>query len=141
MKKEDAEDVKNPEDPSAPAVPVKTRKEKKKKEKKNRQTDGIQLPVLVEFTYTISVMLLVFVGLAVIIISFFTGASLLHLVLRTSAAMLAMGCLLMVIFQQVSSGVLQASLVEQEEVQTTKTEKAEPAEGSVIPENHEMAEA
>ena len=151
MKKEESEDIKKTEAPT-PGAPVKEKKEKKektekkKKEKKPKQADGVQLPVLVEFTYTISVLLLIFVSLAVIVVSFFTGASLLNLVLRTSAALLAIGCLSMVIFYQVSSGVLQASLAEQEEAERAQAEKAqaenvEPAESPANLESHAPAEA
>jgi hypothetical protein len=145
MKKEISEDPKNPENPPVPAAlvkpkPRKEQQEKKKKEKKQPQADDIQLPVLVELTYSVSVCLLIFVGLAVIIVSLLTGASLLDLVLRTSAAMLAVGCLLVVIFYQVSSGTLQASLAEQEEAQK-KAEEAETPESSANFEIHEVVEA
>jgi hypothetical protein len=126
MKKEKPEDLKNPENPpapKAPAKPPKARKEKKKKENKKPPVDDMQLPVLVELTYTVSILLFIFVGLTVVIVSVLTGSSLLNLILRTSASMLAMGCLLVIIFNQVSSGVLQASLVEQEEAQKAQAEE------------------
>ena len=144
MKNENDEEVKDPQASSAPetpAKPPKEKKEKKKKEKKPVQADGVPLPVLVEFTYSVSVILLIFVGLAMIIVSFLTGASLLNLLLRTSVAILVMGGLLMLISSQVSSGLLQASLVEQEEAQRAQSEEAEAPESSVNLESHEMAEA
>jgi hypothetical protein len=139
MKKEKPEDLKNPEKPPAPktpAKPPKEKKEKKKKEKKKPPVDDMQLPVLVELTYTVSVLLFIFVGLTVMIVSVLTGSSLLNLVLRTSASLLALGCLLVIIYYQVSSGVLQASLVEQEEAQ-----KAQAEEHAQKPENLEAPAA
>jgi outer membrane biosynthesis protein TonB len=144
MKKENPEDIKNPENPPAPGTPAKPRKEKKekpKKEKKPLPVNDVHLPVLVELTYSISVLLLILVGLSVVIVSVLTGASLLNLVLRTSAAMLAMGCLLVVIFYQVSSGSLQASLAEQEESQKKSAEEIEIPEAQANSETHSKAEA
>jgi hypothetical protein len=144
MKTENPEDVKNPETPPVPEAPAKPRKakqEKKKKEKKQPKADDAQLPVLVELAYSISVILLIFVGLAVMIVSVITGASLLNLVLRTSAAILAMGSLTVLIFHQISSGVLQASLVEQEEAQKVQPEISESHESPETTETPNMAEA
>lgn len=141
MKNENAEDVKNPENPSAQETPVKSRKDRKKeKGKKPPQADGARLPVLVELTYTVSIILLIFVGLAMIIISFLTGASLSSLVLRTSVAILVLGSLLILISSQVSSGVLQASLVEQEEAQQPQPENLKNPESPANIESHDMAE-
>ena len=144
MNKTNEEEVKNPEPPSVPEASVKPRKEKKekkKKEKKPAQADGVQLPVLVELTYSVSMILLIFVALAMIVVSFLTRASLLNLLLRTSVAILVMGGLLILISSQVSSGVLQASLVEQEEAQKAQSEEVQPSESQEILENHETAEA
>jgi hypothetical protein len=144
MKKENPEDIKNPENPPAPETPAKPRKEKKekpKKEKRKPQGNDVHLPVLVELTYSVSVLLLILVGLSVVIVSVLTGASLLNLVLRTSAAMLAIGCLLVVIFYQVSSGSLQASLAEQEEAQKKPAQETEIPEARANPETHTKAEA
>jgi hypothetical protein len=80
---------------------------------------------LVEFTYSISTILLIALGLSMAMISFMTGATLLNLVLRTSVAVVVMGGLLMVISSQISSGVLSVSLIEQEESLETKSEDAE----------------
>ena len=136
MKKENPEDSKNPETPPAPETPAKPRKEKKK-----TQADDIQLPVLVELTYSISIILLIFVGLAVIVVSVLTGASLLNIILRTSASMLSMGSLVVLIFHQVSTGVLQASLVEQEEAQKAHSEESENHETPQNIETQDMVEA
>jgi hypothetical protein len=141
MKKENDEDLKSLENAPAPEASAKLPKEKnekKTKEKKPSQVDGVQLPVLVELTYSVSVILLIFVSLAVITVSVLTGVSLLNLVIRTSVTILALGSLLILISSQVSSGVLQASLVEQEEFQKMQSADAEIPEGS---EAQEAAEA
>lgn len=138
MKKEKIDTAPEPEKPETSTL-KKAPKPRKEKKPKAPKTDGVQLPVLVEFTYTISIILLILLGLAMIVISFLTGASLLNLVLRTSVAILVMGSLLMLIASQVSSGVLQASLVEQEEFQ--KAQGAENPESPATVENQEVAEA
>jgi hypothetical protein len=141
MNKENPEDSKNPETPPAPETPAKPRKEKKEKKNKETQPDDMHLPVLVELTYSISVILLIFVGLAVTVVSVLTGASLLNIILRTSAAMLSMGSLVVLIFHQVSTGVLQASIVEQEEAQKAHSEESENHETPQNIETQDMVEA
>lgn len=138
MKKE------NPETPPVPEAPVQPRqgkKEKPKKEKKKPQADDVQLPILVELTYSVSILFLIFVGLAMIVVSVLTGASLLNLILRTSAALLFVGSLVVLIFHQVSSGVLQASLVEQEEARKVQPEESENLESPARTKTQETAEA
>jgi hypothetical protein len=138
MKKE------NPETPLVPEAPVKPRQEKKekpKKEKKKPQADEVQLPILVELTYSVSILFLIFVGLAMIVVSVLTGANLLNLILRTSAALLFVGSLVVLIFHQVSSGVLQASLVEQEEARKAQPEESENLESPTRTVAQETAEA
>jgi hypothetical protein len=51
------------------------------------------------------------------------------------------GSLLVIIFSQVSSGMLQASLIEQEEALKTQTEETQTPESPVVLESHELAEA
>jgi hypothetical protein len=109
---------KSPEARKSKSKPAKVRKEKK-------VDDGLRLPVLVEFTYSMSTILLIALGLSMAMISFMTGATLLNLVLRTSVAVVVMGGLLMVISSQISSGVLSASLIEQEESRETESEDVE----------------
>jgi hypothetical protein len=137
MKQEDPDQGKNSEERSAPQNPGK----RAKKEKKQKVVDGVQLPVLVEFTHTVSAIFLVFVGVGMILISFLTGASLINLVLRTSVALLVIGSLLLLITSQVSSGLLQASLAEQEEAQKSQTEEAHPTASPVIIEQQKRVEA
>ena len=80
--------------------------------KTKKEDDGVRLPVLIEFTYTIAMLLLLFLGLTVIVTAILSGANLLTLLIRTGVTLLLMGGLLMLIFSQVSSGMLFASLVE-----------------------------
>jgi hypothetical protein len=74
---------------------------------------------------------LILVGLAMIIVAVLTGASLLNLILRTSAAMLATGSLVALIYHHVSSGMLQASLVEQEGTRKEQTDELDVPEHRV----------
>lgn len=144
MKQENKENVKDLANPSAPETLAKPRKEKKEKKKRRERpasAEDLRLPILVELTYGVAAMLLIFVGLAMIVVSFLTGASLLHLVLRTTVAILVMGCLSMLIASQVSSGVLQASLVEQEEAPRAQKEEAQSPENSANLESRQTAEA
>jgi hypothetical protein len=76
------------------------------KDKKKTQTEGIILPVLVEFTYTVSAILLVLLFLVIITISLLTGTKLLDIIIRTCVAVLAIGILLVLISRQVSSGMM-----------------------------------
>jgi hypothetical protein len=141
MNAENAEDLKDPETPPVQQAQAKPRKQKPRKVKKRTQTDDTPLPYLIELTYTISVLLLIFVGLAMIIVSVLTGASLPNLILRTTAAMLAMGSLVALIYHQVSSGVLQASRIEQEEAVRKQAEEPEVSEQPVAVEISESVEA
>lgn len=95
--------------PSKPAKP--------KKEKKQKPSGDIKLPFLLEFTYTVSTLILVFLALAVIITSLFAGASLFTVVLRTVVAVTVVGGLLLLISSQISSGLLFAVKLEQEETE------------------------
>jgi hypothetical protein len=106
--------------------------------KAKKESDGVRLPVLIEFTYTIAMLLLLFLGLTVIVTALLSGASLLTLIIRTGVTLLLMGGLVMLIFSQISSGMLFASLVELDEQQKPP---AEEADHSVGIENQSKAEA
>ena len=112
MKNENTEELENQPklQPSkaSPKKPAKVKQEKK-------DVDGVRLPVLVEFTYTVSLLILLVLGLTIAVTSFLNGVSLFAVVFRTGVAMLVIGSLLMLIASQVSSGMLFSSLVEQEE--------------------------
>lgn len=130
MKKENADAAENMEnlpDQQNSAESKKLVAKPPKVRKKEKEVESVRLPFLVEFTYTISTILLILFGLTVIGISFITGASLLNLVIRTSVAILVMGSLLMLISSQISSGVLSAILLEQEENDKSKSEESENA--------------
>ena len=84
-------------------------------EKKTRDNDDFRLPVLVEFAYTASALLVILASLMVVVVSFVMGASLLDIVIRTAVTILVIGGLLTLVSWQVSAGALQASLAEQQE--------------------------
>lgn len=112
--------------------------EKARKERSDLDLNGVRLPVLVEFAYTVSILILLFLGLTVAVTSFLTGASLLAVILRTGVAMAVIGGLLMLIASQVSSGMLFAQKVEQEEQAVVR--RAEPEVPSSL-EAQDRAEA
>src|SRR5574338_95893 len=106
-------DEENPEaKPAEAAKPPKL-----KKEKKQKASGDVKLPFLLEFTYTISTLILIFLAMAIIITSFMVGASLYVIVLRTVVAVVVIGGLLMLISSQISSGLLFAAKLEQEETE------------------------
>lgn len=85
-------------------------KKSPKEEKQKRQSDGMYLPVFVEFTFAGSMILLISVFLVMAALSIMTGASLLDFILRTGAAMGVLGILLMLISREISEGVLNSNL-------------------------------
>jgi len=104
---------------TAPAKPVKAKPVKEKKKKV--VSDGVFLPVLVEFTYTFSVIILILLFLSVVSVSILTGTKLLDIVVRTSVSMMVVGSLLLMLSRQVSMDVISASILEKKE----KEEKLE----------------
>jgi hypothetical protein len=111
-----AEKVEQPTEEKKPVKPAKAdAKKAAKKVKPQKQDDGMYLPVLVEFTFTSSVVFLILVFLAMVVVSWLTGTSLLDFAFRSSVALGALGGLLMVVSRQVSTDVLSASLAEIEE--------------------------
>lgn len=82
------------------------------KPKKIKVPDTRPLPVLIDLIFTFSVSLLVLVFVAMFLVSWLTDATLRDFVLRTSIALSVLGSLLLVIFRQVSTGVLNASQAE-----------------------------
>jgi hypothetical protein len=97
-----------------------------------KKADGITLPVLVEFVFTFSAILLILMFLTMTVISWLTGATLLDFVLRTSVSMLVLGSLLTLISWQISMGVFSASTARQPEVP-----EQELSEKIASPENFE----
>jgi len=127
MKKENANvDEKKPV-PVAPDKqrPVKSGKpaSKARQPKEKKDSGDVRLPVLVEFAYSISAIVVILASLIVAIISIVKGASLSDLVIRTGVTILVIGGLLTLVSWQISAGVLRASLAEIEEEQELKKSK------------------
>ena len=102
-----------------PPAPDKAVKEKKKPE-------GGSLPVLVEFIFTLSAILLVVLFLIIVTTSLLMGAKLLDIILRTGVTLLVIGALLVLISRQIVSGMLIADVdVEQNELAQQKSEGLE----------------
>jgi hypothetical protein len=144
-----AEKVEQPSEQQPPAEAARPEKKAKppKAPKQPKKADGRPLPALVELTFTVSVALLVLVFLAMFLISWLTDATLRDFVLRTSVALLVLGSLLLVVFRQVSTGVVKAGQAELDEAQKQAAETAEkdaqavPAEAvepAQPPEKHEQ---
>ena len=133
------EKMENQSNPPTSEKPKKSEKKPARVKKDKRDMDGVRLPVLVEFTYTISILLLIVLALTIILISFLNGASLLTLVLRVSVATFVMGGLLTLISYQVSSGLLFSSLVEQEEHEKAQAEEIENSAGTADPSKTEAS--
>ena len=99
-----AEIEKIPEQP-APAKPVTAkpvrtkpvRVKPVKQKKKENVTDTFFLPVLVEFSYTFSVIILILLFLTVVSVSVLTGTKLIDIFFRTTVSMLVVGGLLLMI--------------------------------------------
>lgn len=129
MKNENTEKLENQPNPKTPDELKKSNKKPVKPKKEQKEVNGVQLPVLVEFMYTISILLLIIMALAVIVISILNGASLLTLVLRTSVTIFVMGGLLIFISSQVASGLLFSSKVEQEEYERKQSPEIQNSAG------------
>jgi len=83
--------------------PKAAKKEEKKKE--------APLPVLVEFTITVCVIILAAVFLVIVGVSLYTGVSLSAFVIRTSVSVLALGLLLALLARQVIQGMKAAGML------------------------------
>jgi uncharacterized membrane protein len=109
---------------------AKADKAKADKAKKQKENDGIQLPVLVEFMVTFSAIFLVLVFFAIVGISLITGTTLLDFVARTSVSILVIGSLLVIITRQISFGMLKSSMTideeKSEQKQSDEQQKDEP---------------
>lgn len=102
----------------------------KKPPKPKKEVTSVTLPVLVEFTYTACVLLLIVLALTIFVISALNGASLFILVLRTSVTIFVMGGLLTFISSQISSGLLFSSRIEQEEYEKKQDSELENPDSS-----------
>jgi len=103
--------------------PVETGQDEKK-----TQTEGVILPVLVEFIFTLSAILLVLLFLTIITISLLTGTKFLDIIIRTCVAVLAIGVLLALISRQVTSGMMGNHVVVQKK--QIKQQPSEELEGN-----------
>lgn len=101
--------------PQAKKTPVKARKVRK-------QSESVQLPFLLELTYTLSTIILILLAVSIMITSFLAGASLFAMILRTGIAITVVGALLMLIASQISSGLLFSVKIDQEEEQRKQEE-------------------
>jgi hypothetical protein len=86
----------NPPAPKAPAAVVKAKK----------KTDDLFMPTLVEFTFTVSALILMVLFLTIVGVSLVAGATLLDIFIRAGVAMLVIGGLLMFISHQIFLEVL-----------------------------------
>lgn len=129
-----------PQDPAAkPEKEKKVKVKKEKKEKKARApkvSNDISLPILVEFTYTTAVIIMMVLFLAVIGVSVFTGATLVDTLIRTTVTMVLVGSLLLILTRMVSRNALDESIVEfkklvEEEEEKRKAELEKSAQESL----------
>lgn len=90
--------------------------------------DDMPLPVLVEFTFTMSAIFLILLFLTIVGLSWLTNTKLLDIAIRASVGTLGMGGLLMLITRQISSGVLEANLKSDEKPEQNQSEKPEGLE-------------
>ena len=113
--------------PQAPeAKPEKAKKVKVKKEKKPkapRVSNEVALPMLVEFTYTTAVIIMMVLFVTVIGVSLFTGATLLDTFIRTTVTMVLIGGLLLILARMVSKNALENSIVEYKKLVEEEEEK------------------
>jgi len=116
----DNEQLPEQQPPTAAAKPPKAPKKPKTNEK-------LYLPVLAEFVISFAIIFLVVIFLAMSTVSWWSGATLLDFVLRTGAALLVLGSLLVLISRQVTKGVLKASQAEVDEARQKAAIEAEAA--------------
>jgi hypothetical protein len=82
--------------------------------KAKKKPDGASLPLLVEFTITLCIIIVVIVFLTIVVNSILTGVTLLDFVFHTSVSILVIGGLLTLIARQITSGMLSASTLVEE---------------------------
>lgn len=113
--------------PQVPAArPEKAEKVKEKKEKNSkapRVSNDIALPMLVEFTYTTAVIIMMALFVTVIAVSLFTGATLLDTFIRTAVTMVLVGGLLLILARMVSKHALETSIFEIKKMVAKEEEK------------------
>lgn len=105
-------------------IPVEAKKPAVEGKKKK---EDVRLPLLVEFTITLCVIILVIVFLTIVVMSALKGSTLLDFVMRTSISILIIGILLTLIARQISSSML-ISTVPEEQKQSDELEVPNPPE-------------
>lgn len=95
----------------------------KSKANKKNESDGAMLPILVEFTFTFSAVILSILFLTVTSILILSGAKLLDIVIRTSITMLVIGGLLILISQQIAQDYMKSTLVQEDEIEQKQAEQ------------------
>jgi len=115
-------------------------KEKKPKAKPVKE-EAVELPMLVEISYTFSGILLVFSALAVAFVSWASGASLIQVFVRTLISVVVMGCVLWLFTWQFSTGVLQGAMLSLEEEENQKAQKKADQEAAHAAHLAEAAQA
>ena len=74
--------------------------------KAGKKAESVRLPLLAEFTITLSAIIVVIVFLTIVVNSLLRGVTLMDFVIRTSISILVVGGLLTLIARQITSGLL-----------------------------------
>jgi hypothetical protein len=113
---------------AAPAENSLDAAEKKKKVKQPKKAkpvvETLELPFMVELAFTFSAILLLAVNLAVVVVSFLSGATLLDIFIRVLATTGGMGLILWLFTWQFSTGALQGAMALRQEEMDRAMEKA-----------------
>jgi hypothetical protein len=84
-------------------------KKSKAAKKGKDSSEHAQLPLLVEFVFTFSLIFLLLSDLLIVAISFISGANLLDIAIRTVVTTLVLGALLWMLSGKLSKGALEAA--------------------------------
>ena len=84
-------------------------KKSKAANKKKDTSDRLQLPLLVEFAFTFSLIVLLLSDLSIVVISFISGANLLDITIRTVVTTIVLGVLLWLLVGKLSKGAIEAA--------------------------------
>jgi hypothetical protein len=103
-------------------------KAKKVKAKPKKVVENVPVPFLVEFGITFSTAFLIVADLAVAGVSYFSGARLLDIIIRTCVSTVVLGTLLWFFTMQLSNGALKAAYAEQKEHEKSPADKDLPNE-------------
>lgn len=78
----------------------------KPKKESSKSLKNVKLPALLEFVFTLSNLILVIAALAVAVVSYISGASVLDIALRTGVTLIVVGVLMYVIARKVANASL-----------------------------------